>query len=122
MDDDSFDIDPEIAAAMGFGGFGTQAGKKRKFDDGAFVDPASGKTDTSVGKGANSLPLGTRMTDRTATQDKPKETSEPQRALGAGTEEEQLQALRHGVKNSNGDMVYFLPSFLEDPWKNLQAR
>ena len=32
-----------------------------------------------------------------------------------------LQALRRGVRNERGDMAYFLPSFLEDPWKELGA-
>lgn len=27
-----------------------------------------------------------------------------------------LAAYRNGVKNANGDMVYYLPSFIEDPW------
>lgn len=31
-----------------------------------------------------------------------------------------LAALRKGVKNERGDTVYFLPSFLEDPWKILE--
>ncbi|WPG98815.1 Hypothetical protein R9X50_00161200 [Acrodontium crateriforme] len=122
MDDDSFDIDPEIAAAMGFGGFGTQSGRKRKFDDGAFVDSPSASANASTGKGANSIPLGTRTTERSTGPKKSNETPGLPRALGTGTDEEQLQALRHGVKNLNGDMVYFLPSFLEDPWYNLQLR
>lgn len=32
-----------------------------------------------------------------------------------------LQALRRGVRNERGDMAYFLPSFLEDPWRDLGA-
>ena len=32
-----------------------------------------------------------------------------------------LQALRRGIRNERGDMAYFLPSFLEDPWKELGA-
>ena len=32
-----------------------------------------------------------------------------------------LQALRRGIRNERGDMAYFLPSFLEDPWKELSA-
>lgn len=31
-----------------------------------------------------------------------------------------LQDLRRGVPNENGDMAYFLPSFLEDPWTGLE--
>jgi hypothetical protein len=32
-----------------------------------------------------------------------------------------LQALRRGIRNERGDMAYFLPSFLENPWKELSA-
>lgn len=30
-----------------------------------------------------------------------------------------LNALRNGVQNENGDTAYFLPSFVEDPWAKL---
>lgn len=32
-----------------------------------------------------------------------------------------LNALRHGVQNEHGDMAYFLPSFVEDPWEKLST-
>jgi hypothetical protein len=32
---------------------------------------------------------------------------------------QELSALRRGVKNARGDMVVFMPSFIEDPWKGL---
>jgi hypothetical protein len=32
------------------------------------------------------------------------------------------QALRRGIRNERGDMAYFLPSFLEDPWAKLVAK
>lgn len=32
----------------------------------------------------------------------------------------ELNALRFGIKNENGDTAYFLPSFVEDPWANLK--
>ncbi|KAF1963581.1 hypothetical protein CC80DRAFT_364821, partial [Byssothecium circinans] len=31
----------------------------------------------------------------------------------------ELNALRSGVKDENGDTAYFLPSFVEDPWANM---
>jgi hypothetical protein len=31
-----------------------------------------------------------------------------------------MNALRQGVKNEHGDLAYFLPSFVEDPWERLQ--
>lgn len=32
---------------------------------------------------------------------------------------EELAALRRGVRNTRGDMAYFLPSFIQDPWESL---
>jgi hypothetical protein len=31
-----------------------------------------------------------------------------------------LNALRRGVRNDQGDIAYFLPSFVEDPWGKMQ--
>lgn len=31
-------------------------------------------------------------------------------------------ALRHGVRNQNGDMAYYDHSFVEDPWKELRRK
>jgi hypothetical protein len=33
----------------------------------------------------------------------------------------ELNALRNGVRNENGDTIYFLPSFVEDPWAKLKG-
>ena len=56
---DDIDIDPEIAAAMGFSSFGNQlSNKKRKFNQDTFMDapkPNSSRT------GANSMQLGVRQ-------------------------------------------------------------
>ncbi len=42
------------------------------------------------------------------------------RASGhGGLSQAELQALRKGVKDERGDVAYFLPSFVEDPWKGL---
>jgi hypothetical protein len=32
----------------------------------------------------------------------------------------ELEAYRKGVKQQNGDLAYFLPSFIEDPWAKLE--
>ncbi|KIV98614.1 uncharacterized protein PV09_09606 [Verruconis gallopava] len=32
----------------------------------------------------------------------------------------ELEAYRKGVKNENGDIAWFLPSFIEDPWAKLE--
>ncbi|KAK8205888.1 hypothetical protein IWZ01DRAFT_58483 [Phyllosticta capitalensis] len=34
--------------------------------------------------------------------------------------EPDLHALRNGIRNENGDIAYFLPSFIEDPWAHLE--
>ncbi|KAK3621134.1 hypothetical protein LTR56_016540 [Elasticomyces elasticus] len=123
-DNDDFEVDPAIAEAMGFAGFGAQPGKKRKYDDNdAFVDPAtatgvSTARTKDIVKGANSLPLGNRKKDRaveepaSASADgqhsgfntRPGTHAGPsERSLGPGQSD--MQALRHGMKNERGDML-----------------
>jgi hypothetical protein len=183
---DDTDIDPSIAAAMGFGSFGNQA-KKRKFNDDAFTGTSKpGKKDSS---GANTTELGVRQKMQPATIDgedaarakkekhkgsapsglaaflqRAKEIPDPPPPI-TGTEKlssasgnsllpnvslpprlvanaslppkpvrslkgshvepgkgldlsrEDLYALSKGVKNERGDTYYFLPSFVEDPWR-----
>lgn len=136
-------MDPAIAEAMGFSAFGGQ-GKKRKFTtDNAFVDPgASGgdKATVHASSGANNTPLrikaghpkgkatGTIKTNDQAPEplasvdreeDQPGSTGNVDD--GEGGEAARLQALRGGVKNERGDTVYFLPSFIEDPWQKLKS-
>jgi hypothetical protein len=31
---------------------------------------------------------------------------------------EDAHVLRKGVRNAQGDVAYFIPSFVEDPWEN----
>lgn len=132
------EMDPAIAAAMGFSGFGTQPGKKRKFNDDAFVDPeaANGsKTVQSEGiaNGPNNLPLGektghegkTSATASSQSEGAAGETAQPAASTsGTGDDPAQpsLEALSQGVRNGRGDLVYFMPSFVEDPWKDLVRR
>lgn len=106
-----FEIDPAIAAAMGFSGFGNQ-NKKRKFDSNdGFVDPDIQKKQQAQGSGANNVPLRERKAPSAQNQ-------APVVAGGKPT----MEDLRHGVRNAKGDVAYFLPSFLEDPWEGLQAK
>ncbi|GAM86645.1 hypothetical protein ANO11243_046610 [Dothideomycetidae sp. 11243] len=48
-----------------------------------------------------------------------------ERVVGEGRREPKTTATaglndyRYGVKTANGDIAYFMPSFLEDPWKDL---
>lgn len=151
-DDGDIEIDPAVAAAMGFSGFGSQPGKKRKFNpNDGFVDPAAMRTQKEERrKGANTTPLGERIAHRTVeATDKPSwvtsaRSSDATTALAqaerrpeaaqvstmagtnttrtAGTDKPTLEALRNGVRNECGDMVYFLPSFIEDPWRDLKPK
>lgn len=207
--DDDIGIDPEIAAAMGFGSFGAQSqNKRRKFthNDAVFEGQSdvSNKSARPSGSGANTTALGVRskpadvlsaesvqiddvgsaavneesqskekgktkakgkkggaplgladyvawgnkITPQTVPQapqivtESPVSSAEPASKPaaepdvnnvaatqngGAGAEswpqgmpdQQELSALRRGVKNARGDMAYFLPSFIEDPWSSL---
>lgn len=119
-----FEIDPAIAAAMGFGNFGTQNKPKRKFDpNDGFVDP-----NVNAATGANNtiLPAREAKSAKTASHvDNDQEGSEKRTGelYDPKTQESpNLELLRQGVKNVRGDLVYFLPSFLEDPWSGLKAQ
>lgn len=121
-DDENFEVDPAIAAAMGFSGFGSKP-KKRKYND-YFVDPSI--TNAASATGANGVP----------TREKPKKADEVQSLPHSAEKADEngvgdvpadrtpssLAQLRHGVRNQNGDIAYFLPSFIEDPWARLKAK
>ncbi len=211
MDGDDFEIDPALAASLGFSSFGTQFNtKRRKYNHNDAVTDAPvvaskplGRS-KNIGKGANATRLGMRDTGppgdgaedgalkdiRVArvksglagenlidgrnstssaeiTPDKSAGNKEqntyavaPQPihlegpngttvsrnveispGLGAFTkataqtpsrtvqasltdahsqgQPRDLNAFRNGVRLANGDMVYYLPSFIEDPWAHL---
>jgi hypothetical protein len=121
--EDDMEIDPALAAAMGFSGFGVQPGKKRKYDNDAFIDPDTTKADQGgTGKGANSMPLGQRKAGQHGHGG-----NDGQHAMMTGTAtvtvaEASLEQLKQGVRNERGDMVYFQPSFIDDPWKDLTPK
>lgn len=146
MDMDDLEIDPAIAEAMGFTSFGSKRRKHAARADDAFIDDSGKHIPASTG--ANDIPLGTRPV-ASETKEKVQEQgmSEDNAAStmrGEGVQEEQarvvetgvgeaqtdnwtpgfpapqeLAALRRGIKNARGDMVVFMPSFIEDPWKGL---
>ncbi|KAK4613812.1 hypothetical protein CLAFUW4_09026 [Fulvia fulva] len=128
--EDDFEVDPAIAAAMGFAGFGTQPSKKRKFNkDDGFVDPEGNAASTPQGTSANRLPLGEPKAMRTVGQPEMAPAIANDDASSSQAEEHNgnsgppsLEALRHGVKNERGDTAYFLPGFIEDPWAGLKAQ
>ena len=150
MDNDSEpEVDEGMASMMGFSGFGSKPNKKRKIDRGeAFVDPDIGRKPDSKrahGTGANALPTGNgktskpqqregsadRLVVRSATDattaQNPSEVSGSSSSIlegktSDGNHRTNLNALRHGVVNGHGVVAYFLPSFLEDPWKGLKPQ
>lgn len=146
MDMDDLEIDPAIAEAMGFTSFGSKRRKHAARADDAFVDDSGNQIPASTG--ANDIPLGARPMP-TATKEATQEQgsaeanaakmtrtedtqNEQPRAVEARVGEvqhdnwtpglptpQELAALRRGVTNARGDMVVFMPSFIEDPWKGL---
>ena len=150
-DTEDVEVDPSIAGMMGFSGFGN-ARKRRKFDlNDGFVDPkASGPSHQSkqeVTETNHTVPRDSVAKNSPASQGLPARSGDSDVAMKAqesikdstsgsnlptmnirdganrgDSEEHSLQALRDGVRNESGDVVYFLPSFLEDPWKNLRPK
>jgi hypothetical protein len=154
MDFDDADIDPALAAAMGFSSFGAAPNKRRKVanDGDGYIDPDISKSASTSSKppgtGANSVMPGARRpapVKQVPTNTMPRPV--PAALLGAeaggaqthvsqthvsqastnavatgstGSDSPSLEALRHGVRNAQGDMVFFKHSFLEDPWKDLR--
>ena len=146
------EIDPAIAEAMGFSGFGTQPGHKRKYNpNNGYVDPAVANSaaketneqkqsmasvkqpfdDTEISRNPPTNAVQPSGGNENSTLERAKATVKPNTTVITntglssdvdGSDAKSLQALREGVRNANGDMVYFLPSFLEDPWERLQPR
>lgn len=130
--DGDFDIDPAIAAAMGFGGFGSQTKGKRKFGaNDSFVD--TNKANPASATGANNLPVREHKAARVSQNADDggasdgagglQQSSAPVSHYDPKTQESpSLESLRHGVRNPNGGIIYFLPSFLEDPWAGMKPQ
>jgi hypothetical protein len=145
MDMDDLEIDPAMAEAMGFSSFGSKRRKHAARADDAFIDDSG--TQLPASTGANDIPLGARavpvakkeevheqsfipgepaptmrMEDTQKEQPMAVERSEESQAdnwAPGFPAPQELSALRRGVKNARGDMVVFMPSFIEDPWKGL---
>lgn len=110
-DHDGMDIDPAIAEAMGFSGFGMQTNStNRKRKHGATDDGLSFVDSHAKGTGANATVSGAAPAQQSVA------------AAVGGDGKPTLEALRRGVRNAAGDMVYFLPSFIEDPWNGLEGK
>ena len=113
-------------APRGTGANDVQLGERRQ--PAAAPDPAPAsrwkekKPDLRGGGLAAFLQHGQSMPARPAEAPKPVETPEPARREGiehVGNGDGQGLDYRRGVRNARGDVAYFLPSFLEDPWKGL---
>ncbi|KYG44910.1 hypothetical protein M433DRAFT_135173 [Acidomyces richmondensis BFW] len=128
------DIDPAIAEAMGFTGFGTQPQQKRKFNvTDALIDQHTGNCHEMANlptqrNDANNLHLGKKKsrTKPGVEWEKGYANSNSSTTEAEGAEKNEvkndLQIFKNGVKNERGDMVYFMPDFIEDPWKSLDPR
>ncbi|KAG8528333.1 uncharacterized protein KY384_007251 [Bacidia gigantensis] len=158
--------DMDVAAAMGFGSFGTKPHleKKRKLDDSSNeANSEAPKTSPGVAPSTQEFkPAYHALPKRPALQQPNMKASQPheptglrentvvqrvpdmvtqdqafdQRAFGQphhqygrsskyGRFEDgelDLPALRRGVKMENGDIAYYDPSFIEDPWARLRAK
>lgn len=133
------EIDPEIAAAMGFSSFGGPS-KKRKFDADEAVTRANQNPSAREEPQHNTESDSHRpMSDATRQRAERYSTFRQHHAntlcmlttrqgpardnitLADGSTMS-LQALRRGVRNERGDVAYFLPSFLEDPWEKLKSK
>jgi hypothetical protein len=69
------------------------------------------------------IPSGISRTHETSTSSTSKPTSFPggiPKQFFDKLDWKELEALRKGVKDENGDIAYFLPSFIEDPWAKLE--
>ncbi|KAH0345154.1 hypothetical protein KCU81_g4451, partial [Aureobasidium melanogenum] len=141
MDMNDLEIDPAIAEAMGFTSFGSKRRKHAARADDAFIDDSGKHIPASTG--ANDIPLGTRtvaseakekfqeqgnVEDNVASTTRGEGVREQQARVGEAQSDnwtpglpnpQELAALRRGIKNARGDMVVFMPSFIEDPWKGL---
>lgn len=152
--ENGFEIDPSLAASMGFSSFGHSTKKRKHNSDNAVTDasPLPGKVErpqgVSSGRGANITPLGNRRGLSAPGQEPDsngkREFSLPhgvpppiiaqgqtvledtatsrhdQKPTTQGTPE--LGAYRNGVRRPNGDIAYFLPSFIEDPWAQFKKK
>ena len=115
-------IDPAIAEAMGFSGFGMQGNKKRKHgDEDTYTFTSTSAQDSASTQATSGPNAGTAGTQQAATTGEAKDQA-AQQVENADDGKPTLEALRRGVRNAQGDMVYFLPSFIEDPWKDLKKQ
>ena len=111
------------------------------------LDPEAGDSDllarepgTSKGKQNQTQPAATglaaflsrgkELPERPVQQDRPFSSRPDEKSdasvmasfSGPAISQAELAALRAGVPDGNGDRAYFLPSFVQDPWKPLPKK
>lgn len=153
-DDNNFEDDPALAAAMGFSSFGQQPTTKKRKDrsdldavvyQGPESDASASKSDKTQGHvrrggyGRKGMKLAYGSTASAAAGPRGATSGNAEGSFdgadarkkkdnsGRGYIEKELQqmtrddldALRMGIRNKQGDKIYFLPSFVEDPWTKL---
>jgi hypothetical protein len=138
MDDfEDPDIDAKVAAMMGFSGFGAKPdAKKRKTSEDTAVAATSSNavplgqpgmhkqllTHNPAVSGRDGGGVGASGASASPTAEQGKSafpTGVPMEIFDKLTWKE-LEAYRKGVKQENGDLAWFLPSFIEDPWAKLE--
>ena len=128
-------MDAQMREMMGFSNFATKPdAKKRKTSEDTAV-AATSSNSIPLGEGAYSRPLthNTGYQSRNFAAPAAATSASPtgdsaKSAFPSGVPVEifdkltwkELEAYRKGVKNKNGDVAYFLPSFIEDPWAKLE--
>lgn len=106
--DEDLEVDADMAAQMGFSSFGNQPKAKKQKTDAA--SSATGPNATAQGSKAAQPTTGRAKAEVTAPSDSGQ----------ADARKPDQRSLRQGVRNERGDMVFFLPSFIEDPWRALR--
>jgi hypothetical protein len=138
---DQEEIDARLGDMMGFTTFGMQPeAKKRKTSDDNPVT-ATGSNAQPIGSRSNQNGMHQHPLTHNPAQQPPQVTAEIMSSVASPSAEQQpknafptgvpmeifdkltwkeLEAYRKGVKKDNGDLAWFLPSFIEDPWAKLE--
>ena len=130
-------MEAQMREMMGFSNFATKPdAKKRKTAEDGAVAATSSNSIPLGGGGLPSRPLATqggssaphRNDEHVAATSASPTADHAKNAFPSGVPVEifdkltwkELEAYRKGIKDKNGDLAYFLPSFIEDPWTKLE--
>jgi hypothetical protein len=139
MDDfEDPDMEARMGELMGFATFGTKPEAKRQKIKPDGSKAATSSNMTPLGQpGQHARPLTHNKSHHVPQSDDVRgaadavspTTEQAKNAFPTGVPMEifdrltwkELEAYRRGVRQENGDLAYFLPSFIEDPWAKLEA-